>query len=200
MIVTSVMDVSRNWSVVLSRFGFGTIVLTVFSKVGLFPSFIEDTEAELNEWSLGILSKIVFWIMLSMIIGAIASMLGSFQPDSRYGELAKAKRAFRVGQMGNPLLAEFLRDAQGKYELASGLIGSLYLIFFGLVVADLSGLAGTPVNSSQISLTLGQYLIIGFFGVLGSITALILKRSVTSSLDAIDAVLRENPHVKEPAL
>ena len=198
MLASSAIEASRNWTSALTRIGFGTLVLTALSKVGLFPAWLSISSLQETELSLSALPVLVFWVMLSMVIGAIATMIGSIGHSSKFGENARAHRSCRVGMTGNQLLADLLRDANNKYELASGFVGVLYILLLAGLLALMLGIghvsstdAVTPTSSFNSWITAG-------FGAAGGLFSYLAKISATSSIMAIDQAVETYYPVKAP--
>jgi hypothetical protein len=189
MIVTSALDASRNWSSALSRFGFGVLILAAISSAGMFPKFLDISPVTTGEISLSYLPILVFWTMISMVIGALAIMLGSIGQSTKFGELAKAKRAFRVGNSGNALLAEMLRDSNARYELASGFMGVIYILFAVLGLGFMTGLTTHTAGLSTYSNLGGSGWLTIVYGGFGGLTSHLIRISATGGIEAIDKVL-----------
>lgn len=189
MIASSAIEASRNWTSALSRIGFGMLVLTALSSVGLFPLQLSILSLEETQLSLSALPFVVFWVMLSMVIGAIATMIGSIGNSSKFGENAKANRACRVGMTGNQLLAELLRDANSKYEIASGFIGVLYILMLASLLGVATGVGQVSTPESIPSSPIFSGWIAAAFGAAGGLFAYLVRLSATNGIAAIDQAI-----------
>lgn len=192
MLSSSAFDLPRNWTSTLSRFGFGVLVLSVLSRLGLFPSGLDHSVFQTDNMTISLFAVFVLWIMLSMVVGGVATMIGSIGFGEHVAEIARVKRACRVGITQNPLLAEMLRDANIKFELSSGLMGTFAIS----IVASLIGII-TGITDVQSVVLEGAYSarkavwVAAIFYLAGTISSVFVRRSVTESMSAIDAVLDE---------
>ncbi|MEZ5732012.1 MAG: hypothetical protein R3D97_06775 [Paracoccaceae bacterium] len=186
----STIEASKNWSSLLTRVGFGTLALIAGAWLFRLPSPLDTSLMTASEFTLGFVAQAVVWLLASMLLGAVVVMLGAFGGDRQFSDVSRTRRAHRVGQTGNTLLAELLRDANLKYEIAAG--------FFGLLMfASVLGLAEWITRSNEIAHDNGIDAIqlpfwkLAVFGGLGGLSAYLIRRSATSSIVAIDQVLSE---------
>ncbi|MDX8346989.1 hypothetical protein SLH49_03235 [Cognatiyoonia sp. IB215446] len=139
----------------------------------------------------GTIPIVVLIIMLSMVIGAVCTMLGSISLTKSHRELGRVERAYNIGSLGNPVLLELLRDANAKYELASGFMGLLYLSLAASMLASITGL-DTVLQEPFLESTDPPAWIAPLYGVVGGVTAYLVKLSSTSTFDALDKVLEDH--------
>ena len=115
--------------------------------------------------------------------------MGAIGRSESFGERARVVRAHRVGATGNTLLAEILRDAQNRYEQASGFIGLLYL---GTFLSLLSYFTGAPPSVSVpegVDLSWREQLYTALYGAIGGLSGRMILTSATSTIEAIDSFL-----------
>ncbi|WP_444462836.1 hypothetical protein [Rhodobacter capsulatus] len=185
MVFASAIDATRNWTSTLTRFGYGVLVLESFSRAQLLPASLSLSATSNSVVEAENLPFLVLWVMLSLILGAVATMLGSLGKHEKFGELARVRRAFRVGKVGNPMLIELLRDGNSRYDLASGFIGALYM--------GLAGWGIAYVLSNEQVVGSGQSLLsnwqIGIIGCSAGFLSYLVKLSAIGGLEALDAIL-----------
>lgn len=150
-----------------------------------------------GSYNLSLLVQVLVWFLASMLLGPVMIMIGSFGGHGKFGELAKARRATKVGKTGNTLLAEMLRDANLKYEIASGFFG---LLLFGGFLLALGWFSGTlqptqgPTNPSEQMGWLSR----AFAAMLSLLLSALIRHSASDTIVAIDQVLEDLERHDEP--
>lgn len=191
MIVSTALDATRSWSGIVNRFATGFLTIWVIAKYSDGSLEISDFMGEEISPTLFSVFQVVAIVMASMLVGAIAILVGALSFWKRYREPSRTWRAFYVGKTGNPLLIDSLRDAQMKMDLVQGLTGAILLSggaisLFALNQLLFGAVAGEA--SSSASLNIWQYIAIA---VLSGIVRELVMRSATQSLDAIDEILED---------
>ena len=186
----STIEASKNWSSLLTRVGFGTLALIVGAWLFDLPPLLSSELMTTSEFTLGFVVLAILWFLASMLLGAIVVMLGAFGGASQFSELSRTRRAHRVGQTGNTLLAELLRDANLKYDIAAGFFGLMYFAAVLAFTVWITRSGGGPNADAAQTLSVQSWNVV-VFGGLGGLTSLWIRRSATSSIVAIDQVLSE---------
>jgi len=190
--VASIITASQNWSSALTRFGCGALVLAGFDAAGFLPDQLSVFAFDEGNVGLGAIPTLVFWFLVSGVLGSVATMLGGIDMSGRNTEFEKAKRAYRVGITQNSLLAEYYQDASRKYDLASGLMGVIVILGISLLfgIVQLTFLEGSGVFSETDTSVGSRWrsILPGLFAV-G--TSFLVRRAATGGLDAVDRILAE---------
>ena len=171
----------------LTRLGVGALSLYIVAQSPLLPSSFNLFDAE-RMINFGDLPLAILWTLLSLVSGAIVIMLGTLGTSKRATEKARVLRAYRVGQTGNPLLQNLLKDAHQKLEIAFGCMGLLYVLLLtgGLSLFVLESIA---MAEYEARLDTTEPITVAVAGGIAGLSGVLLQRSVISSIEAIDYVL-----------
>ena len=162
----STFEASKNWSSLLTRVGFGTLALIVGAWLFDLPPLLSSELMTTSEFTLGFVVLAILWFLASMLLGAIVVMLGAFGGASQFSELSRTRRAHRVGQTGNTLLAELLRDANLKYDIAAGFFGLMYFAAVLAFTEWITRSGGGPNADAAQTLSVQSWNVVVFGGLL----------------------------------
>lgn len=190
MVLSDSLTAIQNSGQVLNRFCFGYLILAGLYMLDALPDAFYAETASQETVSFAGVAQFVLVFVLSIILGAIAQFLGRIEfKGKKYSERSFAIRAKRVGESRNVLLAEYFRDANSKYHMATGIVGVLLVLAVAVLISAIVG--ADPVILYRLSGPQAEIWAYGVVFVATAITSVLLRASALAGIDALDDILDE---------
>lgn len=179
------IEASRAWGIGLNRLGWGCIsAFLLSSALGLSEHF-RSTFNGSEGFTLSTLVGAIFLLLLSGLVGSMAITLGSVTDTSPFNLKKRTDLAERVGRTGNVLLIQIYGDAALRYEMATGVRGTLYFGLFSAVIGwstgKLDSVSMQPITESTWPAIAGAAIALLF--------DFVLSRTSTESFQALEQVV-----------
>ncbi|WP_417246284.1 hypothetical protein [Celeribacter sp.] len=191
----SIVDNARNWSSLFTRLGMGVLILWCLDIIGFFPNSLSFSNfAKAANIQESLLKGIIF-LIFAVVIGSIGVDLGQWLQGQKYSNNRLTRLAYDVGETQNILLIERMRDAQNKFELSAGLIGTICLCLAIVIISSIIHSFGDSTQAASCidpcTFSKSERITTIISGGFGGLTSQLINKSAKLHIDSLYEVIEE---------